>query len=222
MSTRLQRNCGSRLPGMSPRPKPAAPVPPFTWNANAGRYTDARGRFVATPTVRDAAQAVVAGSADRMAALSGRLAAGRISLAQWELGMAGEIKAIHLAQAAVAAGGWAQLTPADFGAVGAALRAQYRYLDGFARAIAAGTQALPGVAARARLYAAAARGTGQGIAGRAAGRAGKHMEANRLGMAEHCPGCVTETDRGWVPIGQLVPVGQRQCQVNCKCEVIYR
>jgi len=45
---------------------------------------------------------------------------------------------------------------------------------------------------------------------------------NILGLAEHCGQCEEETSRGWVPIGMLVPIGQRDCLGNCKCHYEFR
>jgi hypothetical protein len=43
-----------------------------------------------------------------------------------------------------------------------------------------------------------------------------------LNEAEHCDGCLREASKGWVPIGQLVPLGYEQCGQWCKCDVEYR
>src|SRR5690349_25140950 len=110
----------------------------YTWEPRAGRYRGPDGRFVAPPVVREAVDAVIDGGADRLADLSQRLVAGRISLADWQRGMAMEIKDLHLAQRAAGRGGWAQLTAADYGAVGGTVRHQYAYLARFAAGIAAG------------------------------------------------------------------------------------
>lgn len=198
------------------------PVPPFHWNAKAARFTDATGRFVPTPTVQAAVETVIGASRDRIAALAGRLEAGRLTLAEWQTAMQTELKSLHLAQAAVAAGGWPQLGPMDFGSVGHTLRDQYRYLAGFAAAIADGTQPLAGVAARAALYADAAWATYQQGTRRAASRAGQQQELNILGDSQHCATCAAQTARGWVTIGTLIPIGQRECQVHCRCSLNFR
>jgi hypothetical protein len=62
-----------------------------------------------------------------------------------------------------------------------------------------------------------------------------YTEARRvLGVAEHCRdehdplgehishGCVELADLGWIPIGDVVPIGQATCLSNCKCRIIYR
>ena len=62
------------------------------------------------------------------------------------------IKNEHLAQYMVGRGGKAQMTPRDYGIIGAILKEQYRYLDGFAADLAAGKLTPAQAIARARLY----------------------------------------------------------------------
>ena len=63
-----------------------------------------------------------------MRRLSEDLRNGRISPRDWQTGMRGEIKRVHLNGAAAAKGGWAHLSPADYGWVGRIVRGQYEYL----------------------------------------------------------------------------------------------
>jgi hypothetical protein len=43
-----------------------------------------------------------------------------------------------------------------------------------------------------------------------------------LHPADHCPGCLVEAEKGWQPIGAMVPIGERDCKGNCRCTVEYR
>ena len=71
-----------------------------------------------------------------------------------------EIKMSHLANAAAAKGGWDQMSQADYGRAGQAIRAQYDYLNKFAQQVADGTQKLDGtLTRRAQMYAEAGRDT---------------------------------------------------------------
>ena len=57
-----------------------------------------------------------------------------------------------------------------------------------------------------------------------------YEEARRiLGPNEnHChndrdkPGCIELSEKGWIPIGQLVPIGLATCRRNCKCRLDFR
>jgi hypothetical protein len=194
-------------------------APGFSWDPVGARYRDtATGRYVPAGQVRAALDAVVDGAAERMRAIAGRLQSGEISLKEWQLGMAREIKAVHVAATASSAGGFAQLSQADLGWVGQRVRTQYQYLDRYAREIASGKQPMDGtLLSRAALYGHAGRATGREAERREARLRGDDEERSVLGLADHCPGCLEEARKGLRPIGTLVPVGGRDCRSACHC-----
>lgn len=199
------------------------PPRPYRWNEAARRYLDARGRFVPAVAVRDALDASIDESAGRMRDLSQALREGRVSLADWQLGMAREIRASQLAATALARGGWAQMRPADNGWAGQRIRTQYEYLRRFAEQIERGEQRLDGAfLQRAEQYIKAARTTHEEARRREARRAGDVEERSIRHAQDSCEQCIAEAARGWVPIGELVPVGQRACRANCRCSVEFR
>jgi hypothetical protein len=114
---------------------PAARRSLFTWNAEAKRYRDGLGRFVSRDAVRRRSTRRSTARALEMIAASEALRAGG-SLDVWLVSMREAVKDANLYSAAAARGGWAQMTPADFGRVGRAVRDQYAYLDRFAADIA--------------------------------------------------------------------------------------
>lgn len=48
------------------------------------------------------------------------------------------------------------------------------------------------------------------------------QERLELGDAEHCPGCLEDSAKGFVPIGSLRSIGDRQCRTNCYCRMVYK
>jgi predicted ABC-type ATPase len=48
------------------------------------------------------------------------------------------------------------------------------------------------------------------------------LEKSVLHPAEHCQQCITESDAGFRPIGEMVPIGSRTCGRNCRCTVVYQ
>lgn len=105
------------------------------------------------------------------------------------------------------------------------LRTHLSLLDRFAGEIASGAARIPRqTAARARNYINdAARRTKAEFRERTARLSGKREERNILHANESCAGCKAETARGWVGIGELIPVGQREpCRRFCRCSVDYR
>jgi hypothetical protein len=173
--------------------------------------------------VRGAVDVVIQSTSARLQQITGGLQTGVVTIEDWRTLMAQEVKNLHLATATAANGGWAQMSQADFGWVGQRLRIQYQYLDGFAQDIASGKQPMDGtLAVRASLYAEASRGTHREMERRMARLRGEQQEKNQLGAADHCPGCLEQTARGWQPIGTLVPVGSRNCLSRCHCSMTYR
>ncbi len=158
-----------------------------------------------------------------MAEVSARLAVGRLSLAEWEREMRRQIRDAHATAHAMARGGWKRMTPSDWGRVGAAVREQYKYLSAFAAGIETGavprTKAL---AARARLYAEAARRSHFETERWLMANRGYVEERSVLGIADHCDGCLAEAGKGWRPIGTLLPIGGRDCKARCRCWFEYR
>lgn len=206
--------------------KPSNLTPGYGWNDAAGRYTNlTTGRFISMSDVRNALDTTALVSRQNMRSLSEQLQAGKISLADWQVQMAREIKTLHTAAAASANGGWAQMSQSDWGATGQIIKQQYKYLQGFANDIASGKQPLNGrLIARSNQYAEAGRGTFEQMRRRyERDRNGQSVERRVLGFAEHCeaskgtPGCVDLADRGWQPIGTLPPIGAATCRGFCKC-----
>jgi hypothetical protein len=204
--------------------------PTYRWNETAGRYIDnATGRFISFQTVRDlGCEQVIERAESRMVDLSNQFKSGEISLSEWRAQMAREIKTVNLENAIAASGGRAQMTQADWGAAGARIKAQYRYLDNFAQQIASGQQPLDGtLLSRARLYARAGRATYEEFRRRQRNQEGWQEEQRVLGIAEHChtsgelEGCV-ELAGKWSPIGDLPPIGESPCFTNCHCHFTYR
>jgi hypothetical protein len=198
-------------------------VPDFRWNDVAGRFRDARGRFLSSEQVRRAIDATLRNHTNAVAALTDLLRQRALTLPEWERRMRLEVKNVHIYSALAAKGGRAQLTPQDYGRIGAVVKRQYKYLSGFAADISNGTAG--NVIGRAKLYAQAGRGTHEKVRQTEMKRRGFDEELNVLAPSEHCDGagsCVEQTDKGWVPVGSLVPIGGRLCVVNCRCHIRYR
>jgi hypothetical protein len=194
----------------------------FTWDARTARYRRG-GRFVSRLQIRMWLDEALDASGARIAALAEQLRAARIDLVSWQVRMAREIKNVQLYSAAAAKGGWAQLTQADLGRVGQSVQAQLRYLNRFARQIQTGAQPLDGrMVERAKMYADSGRQLfDRTYRAEMIVRGYTHERSVRY-AGDSCAGCVAEAAKGWVSIGSIVPVGQRQCLSRCRCTVSYR
>jgi hypothetical protein len=193
-------------------------MPDFRYDPVAGRYRAPSGQFVAQETVRAALDVVTAASRARMEGLAGQLRGGTLSLADFQTSAMQEIKAGQVAAAALGKGGFSQMAPADWGWTGQRIRTQYAYLRNMAAQIVSGQQPLNGtLIQRAGLYGEAMRTTQRAMERREAQRSGATQERNRRNASESCDQCISESGRGWVPIGSLSPVGSRRCLSRCKC-----
>jgi hypothetical protein len=199
-------------------------TPAYYWDARTGRYQDVNtGRFVSSAQVRTSLDRFIESSQTRLEALTIQLQGGRLTLAEWETQFALTIKRLACASGALAKGGWAQMTPADWGKVGWEVRRQYEFLHNFALDIGTGKQAMDGrMLVRARMYGQAVRGIYEEVRRADAVDAGKTQERRILGVAEHCLDCVDYARRDWQPIGTLPRIGNSQCLTNCHCTFEYR
>lgn len=198
-------------------------MPEFRYDPRLLRYRDAAtGRMVSEATVRAGVDAVTDVASDKLAALSGRLLANSVTLADWETQARQIIKDAHVAAGVAAKGGKEMMAPADWLAIAREIKTEYRYLHGMAEDIASGKQPLDGrLTARSRQYGQAARGTHAAMTGRERRNSGFRYERNVL-SAGACNGCQAESARGLVPIGTLTPIGARlPCRANCRCRLAY-
>lgn len=112
----------------------------FNFDNASQRWRDSNtGRFVSNDAVfaemfkhSDATHA-------QLESLTRSLYAGNISLGNWQVAVASELKDAHLAQAMFAVGGRNNMGFAEYGRVGQTLREQYAFLNTFAAEIANGT-----------------------------------------------------------------------------------
>lgn len=200
----------------------------YSWDTRYRRYRGPSGRFVSNVEIRRALDVTLQNTTNRIRDVARDLQAGRITLRAWELETRRLVKDVQLYSVALAKGGWANMTPADYGRVGQLTRAQYDRLWGFAQEIQSGSVPMDGrFLVRAGLYAQSGRAAYEAqrvIEDRAAGLT---EERNILAGRDHCttstrPGCVDETRRGWQPLGTLSVPGTRTCLGNCRCRIIRR
>lgn len=198
----------------------------FVWDRQSARYKDPlTGRFVSRQAIKDAVEQVIDGARQELQSHTRRLASGAIDIPTWQAQCAQVLRALHLASAVIGKGGRGQMTPADYGRIGARTKDQYGFLARFAGDIASGTIDVGNIGAleqRIGLYANAARATFEQSSRDSASVAGVLIwERNVLGSADHCDECLAATASGKVPIGTLPLPGQRICKQGCKCTLVY-
>lgn len=196
-------------------------TPSIGYDIRTGRYRDVRsGQFVSQQTVRRALDSVIDKAAKDARAVTQRLRDGNVSLAGWQREMADTIRRTHGASAAMARGGWAQMTPSDWGRVGQRVRRQYEYLDRFAAQIETGAIPMDGrILSRAELYALDARSQYEADRLTMEGQLGKVRCRSIRSARDSCAGCIAAAGLGWVTLDQMPPPGSRDCGNRCRCHL---
>ena len=195
----------------------------YLWDAASGRFRGLNGQFVSLANVRAALDSALDGASQDAAAIANLYASGTIGVAEFENRLQALIKETQLYSSAVAAGGFANIGTAELDVLQQRLAEQFAYLSDWADDLAAGTtQSTRGMAARAGMYAQSARNTFDVTYRAGQALRGFDEERNILNPGESCDLCREQTALGWVPIGTLIPVGQRTCISNCNCVVNYR
>jgi len=187
------------------------------------RYRDHEtGRFVSRVAVRRTFEESLVNVERLTDSLADDLRAGRISLLEWRERMREAIKFSQMAALELTTGGRAQTTQADYGRAGQQIRRQYAYLEAWVEQIKAGLPIDNRMEPRAASYlqsALVSHRTHQRAALQAQGfdqiRSIRHP-------GESCAQCIAEEARGFVPIGQHVPIGQRQCLNHDNCTEEFR
>jgi hypothetical protein len=218
----------------------------FSWSPVHLRYY-VKGFAVSDARLRKAVFDTIDAAKGAMIQLTTDLLSGKLPLEQWQAQMENNVKFLHVAVFLVGAGGKeaatasqmqttladVPTTPPDTGFLGDIILYQLGRLERFAQQIQDQdiTARTPlDIMTRAGLYATSAYPTFMAGRHQAATIAGKTLEHNVLTEAEHCealpgeypPDCPSQTARGWVDIGELVPVGLRKCRMNCKCWIQYK
>jgi hypothetical protein len=148
--------------------------------------------------------------------------AGELSLPEWQLETAREIKFLHTAATAVALGGAEQVTARDNGRLGARLKFQYKRQKSFWLKIEAGEKSEAQISAQIEQYADAGFITFIAADRDARIEEGEDDLEMRVDVGDdaECDDCAAIANE-WAPIGSLDPIGSTECNGSCRCEMIY-
>ncbi len=198
----------------------------YYWDRRSHNYIRAAtGRFVARNRVIELLEKSVAGRERRLYEGVRRLADGRRSPQMFLSHAKVMLKRQYLQNAALAAGGWDQLTPADFGGIGGKLRAQYRRLSEMTAGIRDGTVSEAQALNRMQMYMGNARAEyfeveRERLPVPEMGQT--RIERRRLGAKDkgNCEDCLRWAGMGWQAEGILpVPAQASVCDGNCRCSL---
>lgn len=180
------------------------------------------GRTVATATVQAEIQTHIDAGKAVIDQLTQQLLSGDLTIDQWKLAVAGELKDMHGAFAMLGAGGRDNMTQAMWGEVGSRLKQEYIYLNNFAKEIEAGKLSEGQILARLKMYTNDAYGSFADAERTLNMNNGMTEERAVLTGSNHCPDCEYRAGQGWQPIGTLPDIGDTQCGSNDRCYFEYR
>jgi len=195
----------------------------WSYDRRIGRYRDERGKFLGKEAVGKLVDSRIDQLEANLRRYTRMLADGNLTLDQWQGSVREAIKNAHIQAALIGYGGKDEMGPAEYGRIGQRLRAEYTYLQGFARDLLDGRISNPMALARVGLYAQSVRGSyWQGTELRQQQQGFSLMKRKLDGQAQHCQDCLDYAARGIVPIGTLPLPGQRcACRARCRCSIEY-
>lgn len=218
----------SSLRTLARRSGAAVGLPGYAWDDRARRYVNlATGRYTAQGDINDLLRSVTLRASDTMAALAQNVSAGKLTTREFYEAMQLTLRQAYNANAALARGGWQQMTQADWGRNGHQLRTQYELLRSFCRDIEDGRLTLTQrplseaqIVARARLYADSAYGRYWQVMDERARSAGlAEGRTNTAGDDRVCQVCRTQQAKGWQALASFAPPLYHG---GCRCDAEYR
>jgi hypothetical protein len=205
------------------------------WDADNFSYV-VDGEEVDALAAKGASAAVASEANANIRVLSDRLQAGQISLQEWYDGMKRETKMLHMAQAALARGGFEQMRPKDWERVEQIVAAQWNGVEdafpglrSFAEDIRNGRYGnaplSSGVLARAGQYADAGRATYENERLVARMETGPREAKRVRGFADSCRDCIMWAALDWISAEEMLakyPIGASVCGARCWCVIVTR
>lgn len=195
----------------------------FIWDSTRKVYIDtATERLVAEATLKLYVRVIGEASRERLRSITEKEVAGEISRATWELAMRSEVKQLHTTMAVLARGGKDQMRQSDWGRLGNVIAKQNAYLNKFGSEVAHGMVSEEQQLARSEMYASSAYSTFENS--RAAAQQESGIERARRVLedgAQHCEDCEDFATDDFIPIDEVVPIGESECQANCRCVIEY-
>lgn len=189
----------------------------YAFNQLANRWMDTvTGRFVPNVAVIAEMRLHVAATFSTAQSVTSQLYAGSITMEQWQVAVASELKDAHLAQSMFAVGGKRNMTAVEYGRVGGTLRDEYGHLARFADDIAAGKVSEAQALARIKQY---GKATQQSYWREYALASGSKI-IWQLHPAEHCADCVDLENNNPYTADTLPTypgAGATRCHGNCNC-----
>lgn len=193
--------------------------PKYQYDDRVGQYRGAGGRFVSPAQIAVVVAETVDRLGDRLTRYADGMIADRMSVGNFQLSVANDLKYTHI-QLGLLANGGGTLDKA----VESELAEQYDRLNRFGKDIVSGLLSAPQIRARTRSYASSARQSFYRVESLSKARSGIKTAKRLLdNQSKHCPSCLRYAGLGYVPLAELILPGTKcECNYGCKCSVVYR
>jgi hypothetical protein len=197
-------------------------LPGYAWDTKLHNYVDlSSGRMVKRAAVNDLLSDAIDARAQTMGNLAKMAQNGSLTQREFYEGMRNEVREAYNASAALGKGGWAQMTPADWGTNGQKLREEYANLQKFAQDLADGLVSEKQAVARAKLYADSAYQRYWELWQAQQRELGNDEEKfETVGDERVCPICTGYEAQGWQPLGTFPTPGTPH--LGCRCSKAFR
>lgn len=129
----------------------------WSFDPKTKRFIDERGTPMGERELTDVRDHYLDSMSDLLDTYAQNLESGRWPLSQYEAEMRRRLKDAHIAEYVLGRGGVLQMTPSDYGKIGATLKKQYKYLRSFLDDVEAGEETRGEATNRARNFLGAAR-----------------------------------------------------------------
>jgi hypothetical protein len=191
----------------------------YQYSLKTGQYRGANGRFVSPAKIAIVVASTVDSLADTLSDFSDQLIRDRLSVADFQLSVASELKNTFIQLSILASGNDKIDKTVEDG-----LGEQLDRLDKFGQAIGRGELSVPQIKARARSYSNSARVAFFQIEALSKARSGIKTGKRILdSQAAHCFDCLRYAGMGYVSLSDLILPGTScLCNTGCKCSVVYR
>ncbi len=197
----------------------------FGFSKNSGRYTNLEtGRFVPRDLIFGELNADVQRFTVRADRLAKQLTDGKISTTTFSRLLREELKPLLTRSSALGAGGMSQLEGKQLSQLGNGARKTYSSLKYLTDQIKRGELTPGQIAERARRLGSNAYSAFHRAEQLSRVEGGFLLGWRRLANApRHCPDCPGLQTQGYVPIDQVIPIGDScVCGGRCKCSITYK
>lgn len=199
----------------------------YTFNPSTGRYRDlATGRFVKNEYILSLVESTIRDSfVDLNILVTTALDANTpFDINDLQRSLMNELRNLHVQMTLLGGGGRDNITPSQWGKLGATLKAEYQYLQGFMQDIADGKLSPKQIEARMNMYGNKIWNSYWQAKGTQMQNTNRTQERRLLSPVENCEDCIALADRGWQPIGTLPKPadGSTVCLSNCRCVMEYK